>query len=274
MNILIYLDQEKKDYHAIAFIKRLARTFPVALTLLYIVSEGEDQEQGEAILAQTAGQCADVAVRTLLRWGDPVGVLLSEARREKHDLLIIQSGGKKRANRRIESIENIISQSIYPAVLILRGALRKVKRILICTGGPEGHGKVIESGADMAQALGAKATLLHVAAGAVPTMYTGLPAFEESLEDLLKTDTAVSRHLRAGAEILDARNINGELELRRGIPIDEIVREARLGEYDLVVIGRSRIFSGWKEIFMSDITQPILNQVAVSVLVVGEKALH
>ncbi len=274
MNILIYLDRERKVYAAIPFVRRLVKTFPVALTLLYILSEGEEQELGETILAQVSEQCKEIAVKTLLRWGDPVGVLLSEARQEKYDLLIIQSNDKKRATRRFESIERIVSQSIYPAVLILRGNPRTVKRILICTGGPDGHDKVIESGADMALALDSKATLLHVAAGAVPSMYTGLPAFEESLEDLLKTDTSVSRHLRASAEVLDARHVGGELELRRGIPINEIVREVRLGEYDLVVIGRSRAFSSWKEIFMSDITQPIINQVAVSVLVVGEKALH
>ncbi len=274
MNILIYLDQERKSYPAIAFVDQLAKNFPVSLTLLYIVSEGESQAQGEAILAHATKQCAAKDVKPLLRWGDPVGVLLSEARQEKRDLLIIQSGDKKRLTRRFESIAKILTQSIYPAVLILRGAPRAVKRILICTGGPEGHGKVIESGADIAQALGARVTLLHVAAGAVPTMYTGLPAFEESLEDLLKTDTTVAQHLRASAELLDERKLEGELELRRGIPVDEIVREARLGEYDLVVIGRSRIFSGWKEIFMSDITQPIINQVSVSVLVMGEKALH
>lgn len=274
MNILIYLDQERKDYPAIAFVNLLAKTFSILLTLLYIVSEEEDQEQGEAILAQAAEQCVDITAKKLLRWGDPVGVLLSEARQTKHDLLIIPSGDKKRPNRRNESIEKIISQSIYPTVLILRGTPHNLKRILICTGGPEGHGKVIESGADMAQAFGAKVTLLHVAAGAVPTMYTGLPAFEESLEDLLKTDTAVSRHLRASAEVLDARNLEGELELRRGIPIDEIVRETRLGEYDLVVIGRSRVYRGWKEILMGDSVLPILSQLSVSVLVVGDKALH
>lgn len=266
MNILIYIDQKLDEYPAASFVSRLAKIFRVEVTFLYILGDDESQDDGEAVLAHAVESLVDVAAAaTLLRWGEPVGVLLSEARQHKYDLLVLHSGR--------EVIEKIISQSIYPAVLILRGELQISNRVLVCTGGPEGHPKVIEAGADMGQVLDAKVTLLHVAAGSVPSMYTGLSAFDESLEDLLKTDTPVARHLRSCAEVLDDHAVEGEIELRRGVPIEEIEREARLGAYDLVVVGRSRFFNGWKGMLLGDMTLPILNQVQTSVLIVGEKAL-
>jgi nucleotide-binding universal stress UspA family protein len=156
-------------------------------------------------------------------------------------------------------------------VLILRDEVPVFEHILICTGGLEGRHVVVQSGAALAKAIAANATLLHVAPGPVPSMYTGLVGFEESLEDLLKTDTPVARHLRAAANIIDDFQLQGEIQLRRGAPLDEIVREVRLGKYDLLVIGRTRAMGGIKEMLLGDVMQQILTQVTIPVLVIGEE---
>jgi len=178
MNVLVYLDQERKQYPAIAFLARLTEALPVRATLLYVLSPHESRERGEAILAHACEQAAGMDVTSLLRWGDPVGVLLSEAHRGKYSLLILQSGLRGRGFPRLEPIDKILTHSIYPAVLVLRGKTRPIKRILICTSGLEGHTEVIKTGAEVARAVGAAVTLLHVAGGAVPSMYTGLLGFE------------------------------------------------------------------------------------------------
>ncbi len=273
MNILVFLDKKREEYPALQFLARLAGRMEINVTLLYVLMPAEGQEEGQAILAHAAEQAAGCAVASLLRWGDPAGVLLSEAHRGKYNLLILQSGRRRRGFPRLEPIDQILTHSIYPAVLVLRGEV-EVRHILICTAGLEGRLEVIEAGALIASALDVPVTLLHVAAGAVPTMYTGLPGFEESITDLLKTDSVIARHLRAGAELLARHEVEGELELRRGAPVDEILREVELGQYDLVVIGRSRIFNGLKEMLMGDVMQRLISQVPVSILVVGEEGLR
>ncbi len=273
MNVLVFLDQKREEYPALQFLARLAGAMEVSVTLLYVLMPGESQESGNAILAHASDQAAGCSVTSLLRWGDPAGVLLSEAHRGKYSLLILQSGLRRRRFPRLEPIDQILTHSIYPAVLVLRGEGRVIRHILICTAGLEDRLEVIDAGACIAAALDVPVTLLHVAAGAVPTMYTGLLGFEESITDLLRTDSVIARHLRAGAELLARYGVEGELELRRGAPVDEILREVELGQYDLVVIGRSRIFNGLKEMLMGDVMRRLISQVPASVLVVGDEGL-
>lgn len=274
MNILIYLGDPRDIYPVVNWGKLLAQSLQAKLTLLHILSEDETQEHGDEILKRAREQAGEGEVETLLRWGDPTGVLLSEAGQKKYDLLILRYGKKEKALQRLVPLDKVLSQSVFPSVLILREDDPDLKHLLICTGGVEGKNQVIDSGIKLTRAVSAKATILHVTPGSVPTMYTGLVELEETLEDLLQTDTAVARHLRTGAEIMDSHEVEGELQLRRGVPIDEITREVRLGDYDLIVIGRSRVTDGLKEMLLGDVMQQILTQVDISVLVVGEKGFN
>jgi hypothetical protein len=74
---------------------------------------------------------------------------------------------------------------------------------------------LINVGAAVAGATGSAATLFHVAAN-IPTMYTGLKSIEETLHELLQTDTPVSRHLKRSAKILADNDVQAELKLRHG----------------------------------------------------------
>jgi len=274
MNVLVYLGKNKKKYNVVSIATLLAKGLDVEITLLHVLGRGEGQEVGEEILHLAEEQAEGVEVEKLLRWGDPAGVLLSEANQGKYDLIIMQVGKKYKAIPRLTPLDKIVSESIYPSVLIARNSIKSINNILVCTSGGSAKNEVFNTSAELAKAFTAKVTLLHVASGSVPTMYTGLQEIEETLEELLKTETPVAKHLRRGAEIMDAKNIDGELELRRGVPIDEIVREVKLGNYDLMVIGRSRVSKGLKEFILGDIMQQILTQVRIPILVVGEKRIH
>ncbi|RME07330.1 MAG: universal stress protein [Anaerolineae bacterium] len=274
MNALVYIDQKRKEYPALDFLNRLAQSVAVSVTLLYVLLPEESQQQGEEILQRAARQLVSAPVNLLIRWGDPINVLLSEAHRDRFDLLVLQSGVRRRNMPRLEPLDQILTHSMYPMVLILRGKDRPGRRILACTAGWEERLEVTRAAALLARSLEASVTLLHVAAGTVPVMFTGLPALEESLSDVLQTDTVIARHLREAAKILAASDVEAELELRRGAPVDEILREVKLGQYDLVVIGRSRVTNGLKELLMGDVMQRLVSRVPVSLLVVGEGALE
>ena len=124
-------------------------------------------------------------------------------------------------------------------------------------------------GAVIASVSGSAATLFHVAAN-IPTMYTGLKSIEETLQELLQTDTPVARHLRRGAEILAEKNIQAELKLRHGSAVYEIMREIDRENYDLVVIGASGADTMIKEWIYGNLTQDIVDTVGIPVLVVNQ----
>jgi len=129
---------------------------------------------------------------------------------------------------------------------------------------------LIQVGARVANAAQADVTLFHVAAN-VPSMYTGLKTIEETLKELLQSDTPVARHLRKGAEILSKNDIKAELKLRHGSAVYEIVREIDRQNYDMVVIGASGANTVIKEWLYGNITQDIVDAVGIPILVVNQE---
>jgi nucleotide-binding universal stress UspA family protein len=162
--------------------------------------------------------------------------------------------------------QHIVQRSRLPTLLV-QGPPNKFNRILICTGGLESAEKVINTGARIAEEVGARATLLYVS-GAVPSMYTGLDEMEETLPELLETDTPLSRHLLRGAEILYEHGVKAELEIRHGVVTNGILREAVRGDHDLIVLGASgarNTLRGW---ILGDVTQDIVGNTPCPVLIV------
>ena len=143
--------------------------------------------------------------------------------------------------------------------------------MLICTGGLEMGGTLIEVGAEFAKSFVSDATLFHVTAN-VPSMYTGLQTIEETLKELLETDTPVARHLRQGAETLAENHIDAELKLRHGSAVYEIVREIDLHNHDMIVIGASGADTMIKEWLFGNVAQDIVDAVGIPVLVVNQKS--
>ena len=167
------------------------------------------------------------------------------------------------------SVHRSLFRKLPCCLLVVKNPRAEINRMLICTGGLQMGESLIEVGAVIASVSGSAATLFHVAAN-IPTMYTGLKSIEETLHELLQTDTPVARHLRRGAEILAEKNIQAELKLRHGSAVYEIMREIDRENYDLVVIGASGADTMIKEWIYGNLTQDIIEAVGIPVLVVNQ----
>jgi nucleotide-binding universal stress UspA family protein len=99
-------------------------------------------------------------------------------------------------------------------------------------------------------------------------MYTGLEAMEETLAELLQSDTPVAEHLRASARYFSELDIDAEMKLRRGVVPDEILREARLGDYDLIVIGPGEGDAPLRRLLVADVTPKVVERAPCPVLIV------
>jgi nucleotide-binding universal stress UspA family protein len=104
-------------------------------------------------------------------------------------------------------------------------------------------------------------------------MYTGLEQIEETVDEMLKTDTPFAKYLRRGVEILKENYIESEVKIRRGIPIEEIVRETQIINYDLVVIGSTKVDQGLIEMLLGNLAIKIINRIELPVLVIGTRSL-
>jgi nucleotide-binding universal stress UspA family protein len=128
---------------------------------------------------------------------------------------------------------------------------------------------VIRVGGWLAEMADAHVTLLHVTSP-VPSMYTGFDEIEETLPQLLQTDTPIARHLRLGAKILVQHQADAKLRLRHGIAADEILEETVELNCDLVVIGASGTAGRLSGLLMGNVTRQIVEHTPCAVLVASQ----
>jgi len=242
------------------------------VTLLHVVRQREGRATGGRILSAARGMLPGLTVDTCVRQGDPTGRILVEAQRGDYDLVIIGAHqGTGWTRHLLGSVTQQIIRRVPISVLVARQVSGSgLERILIPTSGANVAEPLVEIGAWLAGAARAHVTLLHVVS-VTPSMYTGLNEIEETLSELLQTDTPIAQHLRHAAEVLDRRRVIADLKLRYGVAADEILREAREGDYDLIVIGASGAAGRWREWLLGNVTRQIVERAPCSVLVIKQQ---
>jgi nucleotide-binding universal stress UspA family protein len=157
-------------------------------------------------------------------------------------------------------------------LLIVNHPRDAIERILICTGGLDVSDITITGGAYIAQAIKAQVTVLHVVKP-VPSMYAGLQEVEETLPEMLQSDTPFSQHLIHSAETLTRFQLDAKLEIRHGMVDREILRESQVGDYDLIVMGAKKTKGPFQEWFLGDITNEVIAHAPCPVLVLSNEGL-
>jgi nucleotide-binding universal stress UspA family protein len=245
MNIVIIITDIQSDKNALHFGGLLARVTGSNITLLLVIPDEAKRQQGEQVLSQAKDALSDLPVNTSLCTGKRVSRVLTELRANTYQIIVIGEGQK-----------SVMAQQNQ----------RQLIRILLCTGGLEVAEPVIQAGAYLARNAGAQVTLLHVA-GTIPSMYTGLGEIDETLSELLKTDTPTAKHLRQGARLLEKYGVTAEMKLRHGVVANEILREAAKGQDDLIVIGAPEQKKRFKKWLLGDVTGAILERSPCPVLI-------
>ncbi len=266
MKILTLVIDLPVDEPVVAFGGLIASLTTSSLTLLNVAATEDKLKQAEKILDQASELLPDLLVEKRLLCGKLVTRVLLESRQGDYDLVVV--GTEYLPSSTMQSMSPLARALLYRAphsVLIVRGSTAQLRRLLICTGGTDVAEPVIRAGALLASAAGAQITLLHVA-GTIPTMYTGLHEIEETLPELLNTDTPIARHLRYSAEILADYHITAQIELRHGLVSSEIIREAQLGQYDLIITGSPEQAHRLKKWLLGDVIGRVTENAPCSVL--------
>ncbi|MCJ7700399.1 MAG: universal stress protein, partial [Anaerolineales bacterium] len=224
MKMLIYVGDLVTDLPGIYLGGLIARDLEAEVTLLHIAPKKRKKKvevkDGESLLEQAKEKLEGIQVTTRIRRGHVAEKILEEVEENQHDMVVITSsriGGYPRD----VSINREILPKMPCCVVIAKNPKKEIKRILMLTGGLHISEAMVKIGAVLASAAQAKMTLLHVTAN-VPSMYTGLGTIEETLEELLKTNTPFAQHLLRCANILDEHNVPSNLKLKHGEPVYEI----------------------------------------------------
>jgi nucleotide-binding universal stress UspA family protein len=269
MKILICSDGMPASENAIELAALLAGALKAEITLLGIAEKLSDEHPLQEALEKQAQSLRTQNARPdiVVRAGDPVREILDQTSKTNYDLVLVgarwtgATGHYWRSEKTYEVIK-----AIQPPVLVAIGESEHLKRFLVCTGGKEFIEQAVQFTGEIAAALGATVTLLHVMAEP-PAMYADLVRLEENVDQLLESKSELGTNLRRQKRELERLGVSAEVRLRHGIVNDQVFEEARAGDYDLIVTGTSQARGLLRHYIMGDLTRSILNQASCPVLV-------
>lgn len=269
MKILICSDGMPASENAIDLAALLAGPLKTEITLLGIVEKSSDEGPLREALKRQAQSFGtqNAQPKIVLRAGEPVREIFDQTSSINYDLVLVgarwtgASGHYWRSERTYEVIK-----AILPPVLVAIGEPKQLKRFLVCTGGKEFIEQAVRFTGEIAAALGASVTLLHVMAEP-PAIYVNLVQLEENVDRLLESKSELGTNLRRQKKELQNLGVPAEVRLRHGIVMDQVFEEVHSGNYDLIVTGTSQARGLLGHYIMGDLTRSILNRANVPVLV-------
>jgi nucleotide-binding universal stress UspA family protein len=269
MKILICSDGMSAADSATKLGAMLAAPLQAETTLLGIAEKSTDEPDLRAALEKQAQWLREknVSPQTVVGAGDPVRQIADETTKTKYDLVIIgaRKTGSIGPHWRSEKMYEVI-KSISPPVVVAMSEWAQLKRFLVCTGGKEFIEAALQLTGQLAKAVGASVTLLHVVAEP-PAIYADLVRLEEDVEQLLESNSELGLNLREQKADLEKLGVPAEVRVRHGIVVDQVFAEARERNYDLIVTGSSQARGMLRHYIMGDLTRSILNHANCPVLV-------
>lgn len=269
MRILICSDGTEPGDNAIQLGALVAVPVKAQTTLLGIAENSRDEQALRKSLEEQLRslQDRDLEFETVIRAGEPVHQILTQTSRTNYDLVVIGSRRKDEVGPYWRSGKTYeVIKSIRPPVLVAVGDCHRLKRFLVCTGGKEFIDEAIQLTGKVAAAVGASVTLLHVMAEP-PALYADLVRLEEDVDRLLQSGSELGVNLAQQKKDLERAGVSTEVRVRHGIVIDQVLKEAREGNYDLIVTGSSQARGILRHYIMGDLTRSILNRANCPVLV-------
>ena len=277
MKILFCSDGTSKSERAIRFGARIAVACRAEPSILGIVEKPGDEEALREALQNsreifTRGR---LEARLIIDVGRPVKEIVKHCHQTPYDLVVVGAAPSSNFWRLLDPLwmggrVYKILESVKIPILVVIGDPPALRRILLCSGGGAYIDTAIKFAGHIAQCLKAKVDLFHVLPE-TPGMYAELSQLESDVERLLESNSNLGRNLRRQQMLLEQFGVFGEIRLRQGEVVPELLQELHRHNYDLVVTGSSPAEDIFSRYLMSDVVQEIVNRAMRPVLVVRTK---
>lgn len=229
-----------------------------------------------AQVAQTIGTTPDdlrakgIRVTVHERVGRLDEEVAQQARAVPYDLIVIGSRGRRGVKRLfLGSVAAHVVEYTPTSVLIVKGRRRALKRFLVSSSAGPVSDHTIRIAGRLAHALGATVTLIHVMSQLPITGEAVLADLRAPVDELIQRGSREGVHLNRMLELLAAGGTKARAVVRHGLVVDEVIAEAREGQFDLLVIG-AHITPGIDTRLVDNLSEQTLLAADLPVLVVRQ----
>lgn len=273
MRILMATGGSPHSEAALRFGAQLAGRAGETPTLLTVTQHEADRPLADAILARAAQLLRSIVpnVQTRVRVGHPAEEIIREAEEGDYHLVIVGERQRHDLVTRFllgSTAGRVVEHAPCP-VIVAKGKIGPVRRILLCDSGVEAPSLINRFSVQLADLIEGEeeVTVLHVMSQISAGPGIRGQQLRADAEELIENQAPEGKLLEQDIQLLEQLNLHPCPKVRHGLVVDEILAEARDGDYDLVVIGAHR-GEGWRRILLDDLAHQIIVQLDRPVLVV------
>jgi len=265
MKMLMCHDGSSRTDEALQFASIIAKACKADVTLLGVApAEGD----AEALLKhlekkRDQQQKEGVATQMLAKTGSPVEEILGHEEQGGYDVVVLGAG---RTVPPLTGKTYELVRQIKPAVLIVAGDRKELRKILVCSSGAPCSEEPIRAATDLAQCTKAQVILLHVLPDA-PPFYSSIVAQQEDAEQVVQSGSELGVNLQREKEMLEKAGVEVTLQTRHGHVADEVISEVREQDIDLIVVGSSVDRGALYRYLLADVTRQIVIRAPCPVLI-------
>jgi nucleotide-binding universal stress UspA family protein len=267
---LICIGEKRLDPDALDFAETVTNALKLSPVLFHVRPPKTPIEEGDRVLASVRmlPRFASADVRHVE--GNVKTMIMDELKRQPYHLLVLGTS-ERDPKLPVSRLSNRLATQANISVLLIRNPSKRIEQFLICTGGHEVSTYAVAWGIRLAKGTGSRVTILHVAT-TTPAMYTGLPALEEDLSQVLSRDYPLANHLKDAAAMAEKAGVKANIELRHGMVTEEILRACEMSPHDLVVMGAPPPRSYIERVLLGRVGPKLLASSYRSTLIVRNEA--
>lgn len=241
-------------------------------TIVTVVRRESDRPQAKPTLAKALGLLGMKMseVRTKVRIGRPAEEIVGETMEGQYNLVIIGKSSEQSLITRWLGLTAVqVAEHAPCSVAIATGEIKPIHQILVCDSGvhsPSLLNRFMQQLGDLIET-GVIITVLHVMSQMAAGPGVSGEQLRANTEELIRAHAPEGELLTQDIRVLQKANIQAIPKVRHGFVVDEILDEARRGDYDLVVIGAHEK-ARWTGFLLDDLAKQIITQIDRPVLLV------
>jgi nucleotide-binding universal stress UspA family protein len=272
MKILLVLTNFVKNSEILAFSRMFADQTEIPLTVMMVIRKDAADllAKAEKSIAEAQAQLDLPGTNTKILVGDLCDQVNQEVDRGKYDLVIIGERTASYLDRWVHRFPAVaVAEHVPCSVIIFKGEARPIQRILLCDSGAGKSTLLSRFTAEIAHVLPGSevVTILHVMSQISAGPGISGRNLRANTDELIQEHTPEGLILEADMQDLEVQGIEAKPMVRHGMVVDEILAEARSGDYDLVIVGAHE-HQPPKKFLLENIAKQILRRINKPVLVV------
>lgn len=272
MRTLIAMDASSHSDLAIKFAGRLMEYAGGELTILTVVRYRDRNNKAKAVLERAEDLLLPermYQIRRLIRRGNLAKEIVQAANEGGYDLVVLEWRPGLGYLRLLRPTVTRVVERVSCPVVIAKSNGKPIERILICDSGVQEKPLLARFKERLADLLNCnpKVAVLHVMSQISAGRGSIGWQLEASAKELIEAHTPEGDLLERDIEMMENMRLHPQPIVRHGLVVEEILDEARKGDYDLVVIGAHE-GRGSMDLLLDDIAHQVICQIDRSILVV------